>query len=263
MNRQRHTAPGATRLAGRVETTPRRLGGAAPPSSPLLQPGDPPTGRERIRLFPNRQPSNCRRSAGLSPVPCHPSGRQFVPIAVGGSAAGPASAILKSKKTPMISQKSRLIQPNPTKSPTPQSDLSSGLPRRSPAEAAGPAREDLDRFRVPNASQLCGPGHTRQRLELRRLQRLFGPGGLMGCGFQLHLPRVSGLRSQVSSLRFVRSTVSPVYRNTGPAVTCHPSRAPGPAALCGPARISLAVPRPRAPLVAPKPGVGGSRSSQS
>ena len=31
------------------------------------------------------------------------------------------------------------IQPNPTKSPTPQS---SGLPRRSPAEAGGPAKED-------------------------------------------------------------------------------------------------------------------------
>ena len=138
MNQQRHISPGGARLAGRVEATPRRLGGAAPPSSPLLRPDDPPTDRKRVRLFPNRWPTNCGQSASLSPVRATvcPNRHSWV---CGWTRL---CAVLESKKTPMNSQKSRLIQPNPTKSPTPQPGLSSDLPRRSPAEAGALAKED-------------------------------------------------------------------------------------------------------------------------
>jgi len=204
VNQQRHSTPRGTRPAIRAETMP---------SSPLLRPGDPPTGRERIRLFPNRRPSNCGRSASLSPVPCHPSARQFVPTAVRRSVAGPASADLKSKKTPMIPQKSRLIQPNrthsflmamprPTQSPIPasrsalhseRSAIRPVLRLAAPKPGGGGSLGEGGTQKVPRAKRVqtvWARAHA-PAFGLPRLQRRFGPSALLGCGFQLHVRRAA------------------------------------------------------------------------
>ena len=87
----------------------------APPPPAKAKPNPAPAPRPPV---PARTPDQSSGSPRRSPAPAGASAKEEL-------------------------KESKLIQPNPTKSPSPQSGLSSGLPRRSPTEAGGLAKEEL------------------------------------------------------------------------------------------------------------------------